>query len=823
MVLTIESIVQVGLTSFSTVEERSYSSFEWAFFSLNLSMPIMAWWTLFSHYPLLRTQNMPIDQSSSTSSKQQTKWNGSFGQYCGGWISRYGSEDLFVLYFTVAVGVLLVLKQLVGDCESLNGGEGNKHYTSTIMKRFCSMGYKKQLLPQENLVVLTILPILLDNILPSLQETTVLLSWLISSTFLVACGIAFAASNSSISISLSVVLGAFSIYLKRYNHTIACKLMHDAVKADMTKDYERSNASEWRYMLANIAHDLKTPLAAFTNGCDLLKIICSDIEKAIPCCCHQDGMCERHIRSQTTAAEGTIDSIRNTCTYMTMIINRCLDYTKASHGVKLAAHMETISFIECLQSPVACVLDMLSSNSIALLPLPEDMAVFICTDKQWLTENILCLIANGIKYSMGGPVTVRVCLEDRKSEDNELSSSGMTNEDHYLRTITASTYNNVDLGCKEDDISSSEPFDRYVRIEVEDHGIGVAADIRSSLFEPFCSKQRQAGGTGLGLYSLARRMEALKGYCGVRDRYDGETGSVFWFAFPYFPRNPPLAQSSSPVILQNILTTPSMVVSSSSVRKIIEGGVGNMMNSRGPLMPPSPKATSVAVNPSPVSTTLPPKPSRSSSLNSSCLAELAYRFHKASTAGLKVTPVPLSSNDYQSTIPQDHKSSSPSSLSSSPPLFPRLSQPIGHENIASSPSHHNANSSTISAICTSASSSSFSAVTHKPPFVSQQSSLSQWNRSIDRTLTSEDVNLTDIMHTKDDNNNNNDNSYYDNDNSQCSTHDIHRRPHHQVIIGCSANSDDITVQDAYLAGVTSFLPKPFNLEKFKDIVAFHAR
>eukprot|EP00981_Chlorochromonas_danica_P005753 scaffold1187_cov181-Ochromonas_danica.AAC.17 len=808
MVLTIESIVQVGLTSFSTVEERSYSSFEWAFFSLNLSMPIMAWWTLFSHYPLLRTQNMPIDQSSSTSSKQQTKWNGSFGQYCGGWISRYGSEDLFVLYFTVAVGVLLVLKQLVGDCESLNGGE---------------------------------------------------------------------------------------------------------VKADMTKDYERSNASEWRYMLANIAHDLKTPLAAFTNGCDLLKIICSDIEKAIPCCCHQDGMCERHIRSQTTAAEGTIDSIRNTCTYMTMIINRCLDYTKASHGVKLAAHMETISFIECLQSPVACVLDMLSSNSIALLPLPEDMAVFICTDKQWLTENILCLIANGIKYSMGGPVTVRVCLEDRKSEDNELSSSGMTNEDHYLRTITASTYNNVDLGCKEDDISSSEPFDRYVRIEVEDHGIGVAADIRSSLFEPFCSKQRQAGGTGLGLYSLARRMEALKGYCGVRDRYDGETGSVFWFAFPYFPRNPPLAQSSSPVILQNILTTPSMVVSSSSVRKIIEGGVGNMMNSRGPLMPPSPKATSVAVNPSPVSTTLPPKPSRSSSLNSSCLAELACiprrnsfddikslnvlivddslpvlkmtrkvlekdghtvetaqngaeavekwiqqeasgndhfdvilmdiqmpimdgfeatkkirsieldRFHKASTAGLKVTPVPLSSNDYQSTIPQDHKSSSPSSLSSSPPLFPRLSQPIGHENIASSPSHHNANSSTISAICTSASSSSFSAVTHKPPFVSQQSSLSQWNRSIDRTLTSEDVNLTDIMHTKDDNNNNNDNSYYDNDNSQCSTHDIHRRPHHQVIIGCSANSDDITVQDAYLAGVTSFLPKPFNLEKFKDIVAFHAR
>lgn len=631
------------------------------------------------------------------------------------------------------------------------------------------------------------------------------------------------------------------------------------------------------------------PLAAFTNGCDLLKIICSDIEKAIPCCCHQDGMCERHIRSQTTAAEGTIDSIRNTCTYMTMIINRCLDYTKASHGVKLAAHMETISFIECLQSPVACVLDMLSSNSIALLPLPEDMTVFICTDKQWLTENILCLIANGIKYSMGGPVTVRVCLEERKGEDNELSSNGMTYEDHYLRSTTASTCNNVDLGCKEDDISF-ESFDRYVRIEVEDHGIGVAADIRSSLFEPFCSKQRQSGGTGLGLYSLARRMEALKGYCGVRDRYDGETGSVFWFAFPYFPRSPPLAQSSP--VLQTI---PSIALSSSSPRNRIEGGIGNMMDSRGTLKPPSPKvANVVTINPTPVSSTL-SKPSRSSSLNTSSLAELACiprrnsfddikslnvlvvddslpvlkmtrkvlekdghtvetaqngaeavekwmkleasgkehfdvilmdiqmpimdgcdatkkirsieqeRYHK--TTRTNVMPLPASK--YQPTIPQDNKSSSLLSLE---PPYPPLLQSIGHENIVSIPSHYNVNS----AICTSAtSSSSFSAVTHKPLFVSQQSSFSQQNTSIDRTLTNEDDNLTDI--------NDNGNHYCDNDTSLSSIHDIHRRPRHQLIIGCSANSDDITVQDAYLAGVTSFLPKPFNLEKFKDIVAFHAR
>ena len=47
--------------------------------------------------------------------------------------------------------------------------------------------------------------------------------------------------------------------------------------------------------------------------------------------------------------------------------------------------------------------------------------------------------------------------------------------------------------------------------------------------------QRAAGGTGLGLYSLSKRIEALGGRCGVRNRDDGLQGSVFWFTFPYRP------------------------------------------------------------------------------------------------------------------------------------------------------------------------------------------------------------------------------------------------------------------------------------------------
>jgi len=47
--------------------------------------------------------------------------------------------------------------------------------------------------------------------------------------------------------------------------------------------------------------------------------------------------------------------------------------------------------------------------------------------------------------------------------------------------------------------------------------------------------QRTTGGTGIGLYSLSKRIEALNGTYGVGERKDGQHGSVFWFAIPYRP------------------------------------------------------------------------------------------------------------------------------------------------------------------------------------------------------------------------------------------------------------------------------------------------
>ena len=48
-------------------------------------------------------------------------------------------------------------------------------------------------------------------------------------------------------------------------------------------------------------------------------------------------------------------------------------------------------------------------------------------------------------------------------------------------------------------------------------------------------QNRLSGGTGLGLYALRKRVEALHGTCGVANRKNGKSGAIFWFMFKYRP------------------------------------------------------------------------------------------------------------------------------------------------------------------------------------------------------------------------------------------------------------------------------------------------
>ena len=148
------------------------------------------------------------------------------------------------------------------------------------------------------------------------------------------------------------------------------------------------------------------------------------------------------------------------------------------------------------------------------------MCASIITDNHFLKDNLLCLVSNAVKYAdSGATIDVRLSLVSASASVSLTASASASG-------LSSSTFLSSQRSQKQ------QPM---VMVVVEDTGIGIADDLKVVLFQPFQQAQRSAGGTGLGLFSLAGRIKALGGRCGVRDRDDGKQGSVFWFTFPYRP------------------------------------------------------------------------------------------------------------------------------------------------------------------------------------------------------------------------------------------------------------------------------------------------
>ena len=161
---------------------------------------------------------------------------------------------------------------------------------------------------------------------------------------------------------------------------------------------------------------------------------------------------------------------------------------------------------------------------------------------QWLQENVLCLLSNAVKYSSRANVriTVSLCAELVTTKASSAEATADTAPVPLSSRLTSTSADSFLASAQIAvpaplPVESAELQKGYLLIEVEDTGIGISEEKLKTLFAPFQQAQRFAGGTGLGLFSLARRVEAQHGACGVRNREDGVGGCVFWFKLPYVP------------------------------------------------------------------------------------------------------------------------------------------------------------------------------------------------------------------------------------------------------------------------------------------------
>lgn len=190
------------------------------------------------------------------------------------------------------------------------------------------------------------------------------------------------------------------------------------------------------------------------------------------------------------------DDFNFTTQFMTMAINRSVDFTKLTNNVALLPRMDTFNIKEAVDMAVKCLNNLHSGRVISLLPYSPNLSSNLVSDKHWIVENLICLISNATKYSgRGSTITVSIQLDEECTVDlfphrSCLMTHKKGSERSSQRTVGTSS-------------------DRFLVAIVEDHGIGVTD--HDKLFQPFGTDQQMAGGTGLGLYSLASRTSALKG------------------------------------------------------------------------------------------------------------------------------------------------------------------------------------------------------------------------------------------------------------------------------------------------------------------------
>jgi PAS domain S-box-containing protein len=248
------------------------------------------------------------------------------------------------------------------------------------------------------------------------------------------------------------------------------------------KNVELENASLAKdRFLASMSHELRTPLNAITGftGTLLMKLP----------------------GPLTAEQEKQLRTIQTSSRHLLSLINDLLDLAKIESG-KVELNMETINCRSVVEDVTATLRTLAEAKNLKFDVFVPDHDLVIRTDRRSLTQILINLTNNAIKFTDKG--SVRIELHGRRDNGNSLAE-----------------------------------------ITVVDTGIGIRPEDQSKLFQAFMqvdsSSTRPYEGTGLGLHVSQKLASMIGGRVSFESEYG--KGSRFTISVPALEEVPRLVYS----------------------------------------------------------------------------------------------------------------------------------------------------------------------------------------------------------------------------------------------------------------------------------------
>lgn len=282
---------------------------------------------------------------------------------------------------------------------------------------------------------------------------------------------------SFICVCLSVV---FLFFDRRHQHTMEELNTRRLALEKSQKELEHTLQMR-EHFISSVSHELRTPMNAILGlNAYLLTTV----------------------RDKPRAAQ-VLEHTRQSAGHLMTVINDVLDYSQFKSG-QLRAHLETIALRDVLKTAFDLFEPRIIDTPVSFrCEIADEVPVWVVCDRHRLTQVLVNLLGNAIKFTHQGEVLLSV-----------------------------------------------QQADNGVMFSVKDTGIGIPLDQQQRLFERFNqanpSIQRRYGGSGLGLTISQRLVQLLDGRMGFQSTFGH--GSVFWFWLPLKAVACPLPSALEPTI-----------------------------------------------------------------------------------------------------------------------------------------------------------------------------------------------------------------------------------------------------------------------------------